>query len=92
MASLARLEIVLVVTGRIAPLDAGFAMCSKITGCRRHWVRLMTITAVWNSLRLFQIMRHVSVWSDFFAAWCRVAGSGHGELIERSVTVQANVL
>jgi len=92
MAVLARLEIILVVTGCIAPLDTGFTKCSKITCCRWHWVGLMTITALWNSLRLFQIMRHVSVWSDLLAAWCRIAGSSHGELIERSVTIQANAL
>ena len=92
MAILARLEIILVVTGRIAPLDIGLGKTGKITCRRRHRVRLMTIAALWNSLRLFQIMRHVSVWSDLLAAWHRIPGSVCGELIKRSVTIQANVL
>jgi hypothetical protein len=92
MAALARLEIVLVVTGRIAPLDIGLGTGSKIACRRRHWVWLMTIIALWNSLRLFRIMRHVPVWSDLLTAWRRIAGTGRGELIERPVTIQANVL
>ena len=92
MAALARLEIVHVVTGRIAPLDIGLGAGSKITCRRRHRVRLMTIATFRNSLRVFQIMRHVPVWSDLLAARRRIAGSGCGELIERSVTIQANAL
>ena len=92
MTVLARLEIVLVVTGRVAPLDIGLDKGGKIT--RRRWnrVRLMTIAALWNRLRLFRIMRHASVWGDLLAAWRHIAGSSSGELIEGAVTIQASLL
>ena len=50
---LAGLEIVLVVTGRIAPLDIGLGKGGKVVCRRLRWVRLMTVAALWNSLSLF---------------------------------------
>ena len=92
MTALARLEVVLVVTGRVAPLDIGLDKGGKIDCRRLRWVRLMTVAALWNSLGLFRIMRHVSVWGNLLSARRLITRSRRGELIEGAVTIQASLL
>lgn len=92
MTVLTRCEIVFVVTIRIAPLDIRLGEDSKITCRRPYRVRLMTITAFWNRLRILRIVRDVTVWSNSFPASRHMVGGCRGKFIERSVTIQATVL
>jgi len=89
---LARLEVVPVVAGRIAPLDIGLGEGGKIACRRLGWMRLMTVAALWNSLGLFRAMRHVSVRGDLLAAWRHIARGCSSELVERSMATQASLL
>ena len=75
------------VVARVAIIRPRFRQpCLRSQG---HRMRLVTIAALWNILRL---MGHIAVRARFFTAWHGIAGGRGGEFIERSVTAQAGVL
>ena len=92
VAILAKLEVVLVVTGRIAPLDIGLDTGGRVTGRRRQRVRLMAVAAFRDVLGLLRVMRHVPVRGDLFSAGRYVACGRRSEFIIGAVAIQASLL
>ena len=92
MALGARREIIFVVAGRVAPIDARLAhrrdVCSR-GGIR---VRLMTVAAFRDRLCLFRGMRHEVVRPDLFSARGHIARGRRGELVERPVAPETYIL
>jgi hypothetical protein len=92
MALLARGEIILMVAGRVAPIDAWLAHRGNVSGCRRRRMWLMAIAAFRDRLSLFRSVRHIIVWGDLLPAWRHIARDRPSEFIEGPVTFQTHVL
>jgi hypothetical protein len=92
MALLARGEIILMVAGRVAPIDAWLAHRGNVSGCRRRRMWLMAIAAFRDRLCLFRSVRHIIVWGDLLPAWRHIARDRPSEFIEGPVTFQTHVL
>lgn len=92
MTVLARCEIILMMASSIAPLNVRFGKGSNASGRGRKRVCFMTIIALGNRLSILRIMRHESVRSDLLPARRHIIGTRCCKLIERSVTIQADLL
>ncbi len=90
MAFLARSKIVFMVAGGIAPVDTRLGKGGEIGLCGRHPMRLVTITALWDSLGIVCGMRHVPVRGDPFPARGLVIDVPR-EFIERPMAMDAAI-
>lgn len=91
VALLAPCEVILMMTS-IAPFNIRLGKGSNAGGRGRKRVRFMTIIALGNCLSILRIMRHESVRSDLLPARRHIVGTRCCELIERPVTIQADLL
>jgi hypothetical protein len=88
MAGHAGLEFFRVMTG-IAPLDAWFRHI--LLRCQRHWMGLMAFCAGRNTLLDFPIVRHILMRVNLVAAFSRELFGPGGKVIERAVTLKADI-
>jgi len=91
MAVRARLEIVVVVAGGVAPLDVRFGLCLDLRCIRRDSVGPVAARAFRDGRRFFRGMRHIDVGVDLLSARRSVGGGGAGKPLVRSVALEADL-